>query len=444
MSSRPEHASISAADSASGPPTAGEDLDILGATALPSLYRLFRRYGDIYRIYTPAFGRHVWLVSDPEAARHVLVVNHRNYVKGIGIERVRILLGNGLMASEGERWRRQRKMVQPAFHRTVLAALFDGMRAANERLLQRWLDAADEKRTLDVTHDVSEVTLEIVLRAIFGDELEALQSQGTYPFAILTQDDQRNLAFAYKFRQLSNLVLASVERRRAKGRTEQDFLSFLIDAGDPGSGKPMPQRQLLDEIMTLIVAGHETTASALSWMWYCLACNPAAEARLHEELRRLPDRGVEHANLPALAYSRQVVQETLRLYPPGWLLTRRAIGPDQIGGCQLPEGTDVLISPFIVHRHPGFWGDPERFYPERFAEETFGRDQRAAYFPFGMGPRACIGEQMAMMEMLVHLATIARRGRLRRASDEPVETHAQVNLRMRRPLTMTFEKWPVH
>jgi cytochrome P450 len=186
----PEEASIAAADSASRPPTAGEELDIVGATALPVLYRLFQRYGDICRIYTPALGRHVWLVSAPEAARGVLVLNHRNYVKGIGIERVRILLGNGLMVSDGECWRRQRKMVQPAFHRTVLAALFDGMRAANERLLQRWLDAADEKRTLDVTHDVSEVTLEIVLRAIFGDELEALQSQGTDPFAILTQDDQ--------------------------------------------------------------------------------------------------------------------------------------------------------------------------------------------------------------------------------------------------------------
>jgi cytochrome P450 len=200
---------------------------------------------------------------------------------------------------------------------------------------------------------------------------------------------------------------------------------------------------LLDEIMTLIVAGHETTASALNWMWYCLTCNPEAEGRLHEELCHLPDRALEHADLPALTFSRQVVQETLRLYPPGWLLTRRAIGPDQIGGCHVPQGTDLLISPFIVHRHPGFWADPERFYPERFAEETLGRDQRAAYFPFGMGPRACIGEQMAAMEMLVHLATIARRGRLRRATDEPVEAHAQVNLRTRRPLIMTFEKWPV-
>jgi cytochrome P450 len=424
---------------AGAPPVAAEPLDLAGRDMLPALWRAFERHGDACRLYAPAIGRHVWLLSHPQAVRHVLVDNHRNYVKGVGIERVRVLLGAGLMGSEGERWRVQRKMIQPAFHRTALGGLVPEMRAVNERLLQRWLAAAHEGRAVDLVHDASEITLEIILRAVFGEDFDAIAGGAPNPFALLTEEGERNLAFAYKFRQLSSLILEVVRRRRATDRGARDFLSFLLAARDPKTREPMPERQLLHEVLTLIVAGHETTASALSWMWYCVAGDPPVEGRLHDELDALPESAPDEALPDRLPYAQQVVRETLRLYPPGWLLTRRALGPDEVAGSRLEAGDDVLLSPYVVHRHPALWRDPQRFEPERFAAGNMEGIARGAYFPFGLGPRACIGEQMAMLEMLVHLGTVGRAVRLRRTGDAPAAIEAQVNLRPRPPMMMALE-----
>ena len=424
------------------PPGPAEPLDIsFSEDALSKLCRFFAEYGDAYRVFSPLTQGHIYVLSHPDHVRHVLVTNHHNYTKGIGIERVGILLGNGIMVSEGELWRRQRKMIQPAFHRDVIARMVEHIRAANLQLLEKWTACADNKQEINLTQDVSDVTLSIVLRAIFGEDLETIISMhGSNPFALLTEETGRNLNFAYRFRALSKLIMDCVNRRRAQNQARFDLLAMLIDARDRKSGQPMPNKQLLDEVMTLIVAGHETTASALNWMWYLLSQHPAVERRLHQELDRLPTVPATLDEVTQLSYARQVIEETLRLYPPGWLLTRRSIATDTIGGYPIAPKTDIFISPYIVHRHPQFWDEPERFDPDRFAEAQTAQRNRFAYLPFALGSRACIGEHFALVEMVLHIALLARRIRLRYLPKRPIELECQVNLRTKHSLYMLPEK----
>ena len=424
------------------PPGPAEPLDIsFSEDALSRLYGAFARYGDAFRVYSQVTQAHIYVFSHPAHVRRLLVDNPQNYTKGIGIERVGILLGNGIMVSEGELWRRQRKMIQPLFHRDMIARMIEHIRGANLQLLEKWTACAEKNEEINVTQDMSEVTLNIVLRAIFSDDLETIISMhGSNPFALLTEETERNLTFAYKFRAMSKLIMACVDRRRALTRERCDLLAMLIDARERKSGAPMPDKQLLDEVMTLIVAGHETTASALNWMWYLLSQHPAVEQRLHQEIDNLPALPATLEDAARLPYTRQVIEETLRLYPPGWLLTRRSIAADNIGGYPIAPKTDVFISPYIVHRHPGFWADPERFDPERFDAARSALRNRFCYLPFALGPRACIGEHFAMIEMILHTALLARCVHLRYLPRQPVELECQVNLRAKHSLYMLPEK----
>ncbi len=424
------------------PPGPSETLDIsFSEDVLAKLCRFFAEYGDAFRLFSPVTQSHIYVLSHPDHVRHVLIDNHQNYTKGIGIERVGILLGNGIMVSEGELWRRQRKMIQPAFHRDVIARMVGHIRTANQQLLEKWTSCASNLQEINLTQDMSDVTLNIVLRAVFGDDLETIISMhGSNPFALLTDETERNLAFAYKFRSLSKLIMDCVTRRRAQSHERFDLLAMLMAARDRKSGEAMPDKQLLDEVMTLIVAGHETTASALNWMWYLLSQHPDIEQRLHQELDRLPVVPATMEEVAQFSYTRQVIEETLRLYPPGWLLTRRSIEADNIGGYPIAPKTDVFISPYIVHRHPQFWDQPERFDPGRFAEAQTAQRNRFVYLPFALGPRACIGEHFAMVEMMLHTALLARHIRLRYLPKQPIELECQVNLRTKHSLYMLPEK----
>ena len=407
----------------------------------PSYAAFSQQYGDAFRVFSPVTQGHIYVLSHPEHVKHVLVNNHQNYTKGIGIERVGILLGNGIMVSEGELWRRQRRMVQPAFHRDVIARMVEHIRAANLQLLEKWTACAERKQEINLTQDMSEVTLNIVLRAIFSDDLDVMSAAtGANPFALLTEETERNLGFAYKFRALSKLIMDCVNRRRAQNQEKFDLLAMLMGARDRKSGEAMSDKQLLDEVMTLIVAGHETTASALNWMWYLLSQHPAVEQQLHREIDNLLTAPETIEDTTRLPYTRQVIEETLRLYPPGWLLTRRSIDSDNIGGYAIAPKTDVFVSPYIVHRHPDFWDHPERFDPERFEPAQVAQRNRFAYLPFALGPRACIGEQFAMVEMLLHVAILACRIRLQYVPTQPVELECQVNLRSKYSFTMRPEK----
>lgn len=411
-------------------------LDITFETdALTDLVEAFGRLGDAFRARSPALDRDLWVLSSPEYVRHVLVDHHANFKKGIGIERVAILLGNGLMTSEGDHWRAQRKMVQPAFHRKVIATWMPHIHEATARVAKRWEDAAQRGEPVNVTQDTSEAALDVVLRALFGDGLARLVSDAS-PFALLTDHTERNLTFAYKFRQLGKLIMDDVARRRREGARGDDIVSHLIDARDRQTGEPMSDRELLDEIMTLIIAGHETTASSLNWFWYLLAQEPAVESRLHAELDDAGDAPPSYDDLARFAYARRAIDETLRLYPPGWLLTRRSIAASTIGAFDLPAGTDVLVSPYLVHRHPRHWDRPDAFDPDRFLPEASEGRDRFAYLPFGLGPRACIGEHLAIIEMHAHVIMLARRFSLSLVPGQRIDIEPQVNLRTRQSVLM--------
>jgi cytochrome P450 len=425
------------------PPEAELQFDV-GSTddSLERMIELFARHGDTYRVFVPARGSYTYVIHHPDDVKRVLVSNHRNYTKGVGLDRVRILLGKGIMTSEGELWKRQRYMMQPLFHRRVINEFAGVIAAANERFIARWEALAQRGELVNLTDEMSELTLEIVLRSIFGRDLDRFtQELGANPFELVTKEQSRDLQFAYKFRSLTKHVAQLIARRRAEPEEHFDYVAMLMSARDKETGAPMGERELIDEVMTLIVAGHETTASGLNWTWYLLSRHPQAEARLHAEIDgapQLPQPGLTH--MEALTYTQQVVNEALRLYPPGWLLSRRTIEADMLGGYPVPAGTNVLLPLYLLHRHPDFWKDPETFWPERFAPEREAERARFAYMPFAAGPRHCIGESFALYEMLVHLYKVARRYRLVYVPDKPLELEAQINLRTRHPLRMRLER----
>ena len=432
-----------AATANSAPPEAELQFDI-GSTddSLERMIELFARHGDTYRVFVPARGSYTYVIHHPDDVKRVLVTNHRNYTKGVGLDRVRILLGKGIMTSEGELWKRQRYMMQPFFHRRVITQFASLIAQANNGFLERCAGFAARGQPLNLTDEMSELTLGIVLRSIFGGDLDRLTQQlGGNPFEVVTREPARDLQFAFRFRSLTKLVAQLIARRRSEPTEEHlDYVAMLMSARDKDSGAPMGERELIDEIMTLIVAGHETTASGLNWTWYLLSQHPQAAARLHAEVDAAPELPAPGlAQVESLAWTSQVVNEALRLYPPGWLLSRRTIEADVLGGYPVPAGTNVLLPLYLLHRHPQFWKDPESFRPERFAPVHEAERPRFAYMPFAAGPRHCIGETFALYEMLMHLYKVARHYRLVYLPDKPLELEAQINLRTRHPLHMRLE-----
>jgi len=425
------------------PPEAELQFDV-GSTddSLERMIELFARHGDTYRVYVPSRHSYTYVIHHPDDVKRVLVSNYRNYTKGPGIDRIKLLLGKGIMTSEGEMWKRQRAMMQPCFHRRVLTQFASLIAQANDRFIARWEALAARGELVNITEEMSDLTLEIVMRSIIGRDLERVtQELGANPFEVVAKDSARNLQFVYKFRSLAGLVREMIARRRARPEEEHfDYLAMLMSARDKESGRGMGEGELIDEILTLIVAGHETTASGLNWTWYLLSQHPEVEARLHAELDAAQELAAPSlVQVEALTYTQQIVNEALRLYPPGWVLSRRTIEPDVLGGYALPARTNVLLPLYLIHRHPRFWSNPETFDPDRFAPEHEAERPRFAYMPFAAGPRHCIGETFALYEMLVHLYKVARRYRLRYVPDKPLELEAQINLRTRHPLHMRLE-----
>jgi cytochrome P450 len=424
------------------PPGPTEGFDLGGSDeSLARLRRYFKEYGDLYRVFAPGRGVYNYVINHPDDIKRVLLSNHRNYTKGEGMDRVKILLGNGIMTSEGDFWRRQRRMMQPSFHRRVIDQFSLLIRDVNDKFAARWADKAARGEAINMSDDASELTLEIVLCSIFGSDLARLEAQfGANPFEVVAKEQNRDLKFAFRFRSLTKLVAELINRRRLAPAEHFDFLSMLMATRDRESGAAMSDKELIDEVLTLIVAGHETTAAALTWTWYLVSQHPETAERLQAEADRTAagqTLGLDAAE--ALQFTHQVLQESLRLYPPGWLITRRTLEADELGGFPIAPRTDVFISPYMLHRHPAYWSDPEEFRPERFAGADAEERHRFSYIPFAVGPRHCIGENIAMFEMLVHVHAMSRRFRLTRASNEPIELEAQINLRPRSNLMMMVE-----
>ena len=407
-------------------------------TLLPLLSDLFTQYGDIAKLKSLEQESWIYVVTHPAMAKQVLASNYKNYRKGVGIDRVNVLLGRGIMVSEGALWKRQRKMLQPMFHKDILTQLVPLMSQCTEHLLEEWQHKISSGDPINITDATSQAALHFILYALFSEDLDRIIAEtGQNPFLMVTDESARDLLFARRFRGLSKVIVEIIDRREKERRRPADILSMIMDASEKESGQAMPERQQLDETLTLIIAGHETTASALNWTWYLISQHPEVEQRLIEESQRVFNgKTPVFEDLSQLVYTRQVLEESMRLYPPGWLLTRRALDEDDIGGFYVAPGTDVFVPPFLIHRHPDFWENPEQFNPERFTPEQKAKRPQGAYLAFSIGPRNCIGEAMAMYEMLIHISVLIQNVHLNFAPGQSIELEALVNLRPKHNLYM--------
>jgi cytochrome P450 len=410
--------------------------------SLERMCDLNARFGDIYRLFVPSRSGYVYVINHPDDIKRVLVSNHGNYLKGFGLDRVRMLLGNGIVTSDGDLWRKQRYLMQPMFHRRMLIQFDSVIDQVTARLIERWQRLADQGQPINVTDEMSEVTLDFILRAIFGEDLDRLAGQlGQNPFDIITRESARDLAFASRFYRLRKLVAEIAMRRRSTPGESLDLIGMLVQARDKTTGEPMGERELVDEVMTLIIAGHETAASGLNSVWYLLSQHAQAEAKLHGEIDALPAVLATDLKLSeALVYTRRVVNEALRLYPPVWVISRKSIAADRLAGFEIPAGVELLLSPYLVHRHPDFWPEPERFDPDRDEPQAAGGGPLFARIPFGAGARHCIGESMALYEMSMHVCRVARLFRLTRPPGPKPALEAMINLRTRDPVYMHLER----
>lgn len=410
--------------------------------SLAVMTRLAAEYGDLSCVWSADRPHPSLFLNDPDHIRQVLVGNYENYVKGVGFERVRMLMGNGIITSDGEHWRRQRTLIQPGFTRGSVARLSGRVLDHNLELVESWRGLADRGETLNVTTAMSHYGLEVILRAIFSVDLPRLVA-GANPFAFLAQDPTRDIRTVLKVRELGRVIHDCVVARRASGERPHDFLSLMLDARDRRTGAGMTDGEILDELKTLIVAGHETSAGTLNWCWYLLSHHPEVEQRLLQEIRSaLPGAGFSFEQLMGLEYMARVLKETLRLYPPVWLFSRRAVGPDRIGGYDVPAGAHIFISPYLLHRNPRFWEDPERFDPDRFAGPQGEAREKAAFIPFSAGARRCAGEYFAFVEMNMHLALLLPRYRLSCVDQAPMDIDPAINLRSRSGIMMAVAHRP--
>jgi len=407
---------------------------------LTTLQNLQREYGDMVSLQQPN-GRLAYFVNDASEVRRILVRRHSRYHKGPGFERVKMLLGNGLIVSDGDVWRRSRTMIQPAFSRQNVHRLMTVMVECCDRRAVRWADLAARNEPLNITSETCDFALELILISIFGNDYERrILTQGENPFAFLSRDSKRDLGVVLKVRKLRDLLLSIIAERRA-GHDEQvfDFLSMYLAATDK-QGNAFSDAELLDELMTLIVAGFETSANTLNWVWYLIARHPDVEATLIEEAQRvLPNvSAVSDAALSAMTYTQQTLEEVLRLYPPVWLFTRRSHVEDELDDYDVPPGTDIYLSPFVLHRTERYWPDPERFDPQRFATDSASRKEQP-YFPFSLGPRRCLGEYFSFLEMKVHLGLLLPRFRLRLLDEAEPHLELGINLRSAEDIFMQPE-----
>jgi cytochrome P450 len=408
-----------------------------------------RRFGDVVHL---RIGPHQgFLVNQPDAIRHVLQDNARNFHKSPLYDRLKVAVGNGLLTSEESYWLRQRRMAQPAFHRQRVGAMASVMAEAADELAARWAPIAARGEPVDVVDEMMTVTQTIVLRTLLGSDLGPFAAKLGSAWSLVNEHigqsfwslgltdrwpTPKNRRFRRALSVLDAAVFHIIERRRQEAGAG-DLVSMLLAARDEETGQMMTDRQLRDEVMTMLLAGHETTSLALAWTWYLISEHSDARERMEKELDRvLNGRLPSFGDLGSLPYTRMVIEEAMRLYPPAWGFSRQAVGADNLGGYPLAAGWLVFIIPFVMHRHPAYWPDPERFEPERFSAEQTAARPKFVYIPFGAGPRQCIGNQFAIIEAHLILATLAQRYRLELVPGHRVEPWPLITLRPRHGVRM--------
>jgi cytochrome P450 len=389
--------------------------------------------------------------------KHVLQDNNQNYVKGWVFDRIRPYWGESLLTAEGDVWRQQRRRVQPSFKREHTHGFAPIVTIRTAEMLARWESAASTRGELALYNEMTELALVIIGDVLFGVDLwtdaadmaRAAQSAlavlkkrvaalAPLPLWVPTGDNRR---FNGAMQMLNRRIAEIVERKRAAGETGQSFLAMLMSARDAETGAAMSDRQLHEEILGMLQQGHDTVGESLAWTWYLLSLHPEVERKLHLEIGQvLGDRVPTVADLPRLPYATMVLQESLRLYPPVWVIPRDAIHDDQIGGYRVPAGSTILLSPYLTHRHPEFWENTEAFDPDRFLPARSHERPRHAYFPFGGGPRLCMGVDMAMMEMLLIMAMVVQRYRIHLVSCHREEPDCVLDMIPRNRVRATLAK----
>jgi len=455
-----------------GLPVVGNLLELQRKDPFRILVDNWRAYGDVVRFKMGPITQHLFV--QPDHVKHILVNNKANYWKGIGMAKLKLMLGQGLFTSEGELWQRQRRLMQPPFTAKGVTRYAEDMTAETEAMLTRWhpsgeaisrmaagmtnaagamLDTWQPGQTIDISAEMLRLALNVISKTMLGINVEeyAVDTAQAFTYAlefivgrtvtildvplfIPTPDNRR---FKAALHTLDTLIYRIIEERRAHADGQPDLLTALLNAKDEETGQGMSRQQLHDEVMTIFFAGHETTALSLTWLWVLLSAHPEAEAKLRAELDAvLGGRTPTLADVPNLKYTRRVIDEAMRLYPPAAIFVRDAIHDDDIGGYHVPAKSMMVLSPFLTQRHPEFWENPEAFEPERFDPERAEKRHHYAYFPFGGGQRTCIGNHFTLLENTLVVATVAQRYRLALAPGQSIEPKFLGTLRPARHVQM--------
>ncbi|HZW55666.1 MAG TPA: cytochrome P450 [Nitrososphaerales archaeon] len=420
----------------------------VGSFLLRNLANIHKKYQDIVQLKLGV--TKLYLVTNPELIQEILVTKQRDFVKGEYLQRTKKVFGEGLLTSEGDFHHRQRRLVQPAFHQSRIESYASTMTSYTERMIGSWHDG----QTLDIHKEMMKLTMSIVAKCLFDTDVESesetiardLTTTIEYfgrlssPISPLLQKLPSNRKYEEAIKRIDAMVYGLIEGRRKLGKDTGDLMSMLLHAKDE-AGVEMTDRQLRDEVLILFAAGHETTANALTWTWYLLSENEAVEAKMHEEVDSvIPDGSLPTAHdLAKLDYTTKVLTESMRIYPPAWILVRKALRDCAIGDYILPQDANVVISQYVNHHDPKYFPDPESFIPERWTQDMRKRLPKFAYFPFGGGPRGCVGEPFAWMEGVLLLATISKRWRMNHIESHKVEMLPRITLRPKYGMKMRLE-----
>ena len=411
-----------------------------------------RDYGGIAQF--KLLNKSYLLVTNPDYVKYILQDNYKNYIRGRSVETGRVLLGNGLPLIDGDFWLRERRLLQPAFHRERLGTLVNTMTDITSRFLQDWSEKAKQNQILDLDDEMMRLTLTVIIKSMFSADIDEKIKSLSQAFNVASK------FMLWRSQQMWKLPLSvplppHLEYNRAlkilndtiyplvadgRNHPKDDLLGMLLAMRDADTGQGMSDRQARDEVVTIFFAGHETTAATLTWAFYILSQQPEIEKRMRAELESvLNGRIPTFADLPNLVYMQQVISEVLRLYPAAYLFAREAVIDDVLDGYLIPSNTLIFISPFVSHRDPTYWPDPERFDPNRFASEQVANRPRHVYFPFGAGPHICLGNNFALMEMQLLLIMALQRFRLRLVPNHPIAFKPEATLRPKYGMKMVVE-----
>ena len=410
-----------------------------------------RRYGGVVTL-SP---RRIFLVTHPDGVKHVVQDNHTNYIKGPWYKVLKPLMGDGLFSSDGDLWKRQRRLVQPAFQRKHQPMMADIISAATSGMLDRWEANASQAQAIDARGEVILLTLEILLRSMFSGDLIGHETE--LREAVIEYERHMDLVsavnsvklpawfptmgrrrFQSAVRTLEQFIFRVVEQRRRTQTDNGDLVSLLLWARDEETGQSMSDRQIRDELMTMLQAGHDTVSDAISWTWYLMAKHPDVRQRVEQEVdSTLGGRPARFQDLAELAYTDRVIQESMRLYPPAWVFARTPVADDVIDGYHIPAKSLVVISPYVTHRLPELWENPETFDPDRFLPERSEGRPRFAYYPFSAGPRQCVGAGLAMLEAQMIISMTAQRYQLSAAPGLTPGLKPRISLTADRTLWLT-------